>query len=239
MTEPATADGQVCSKCGAFGSMPHSWVESDCVLPHKNHSPAKIGHCCTWCVDRHKEWLREILDLYATLDQVLEPGSIPDDTAEHGHQKKKPASPAPVRLEAWAMLYDADRLYRTGSPADLPDIPAVLTVHAQALWDDLGYGQAPTTVSGAASTLTANADTVAGRPWIDEYDADLRWLRKALRTAHGISDPKPLFPCISVDCTGMVWRQGEGEQPKCRRCGRLYGKLDIVRARAMVERETA
>ena len=237
-SDGVVADGEICQKCGAFGSMPHVWVEGQCVLPHRNHAPAKVGFCCVWCVDRHKQWLTEIVELYATLDQVLEPGSIPDDTAEHGHVKKRPASPAPIRLDAWSMLHDTARLFRTGSPSDLPDVPAVVATHAEALFDQLGWGDPPTTLSGAAAALRANADTVAGSPWIDEYDADLAWVRKALRDAHGIHNPQPLGRCLTVDCGGRVWPDRDDGRPKCDRCARRYGTHDIVRLHVQ-ERTTA
>lgn len=235
---PAVSDGEICDKCGAFGLMPHIWVEGMCVLPHRNHSRATVGFCCTWCVDKLAGWLTEIVELYAGLPDVLEPGSIPDTTAEHQRPKKRPASPAPVRLEAWAMLYDSDRLYRTGSPSDLPDVAAVLGTHAQALWDDLGYGPAPDTVTGAVGTLTANVEVVAGSPWIDEFDADLRWLRKALRDAHGITEPKPIGDCLTVDCTGKVWPDRDDGRPRCGSCKRRYGLHDLVRLKVN-ERATA
>lgn len=236
----STPDGSICSKCGAFGDMPHTWSEQDCVLPHRNHSTAKVGFCCTWCVDRLRGWLTEIVELYATLDQVLEPGSIPDDTAEHGHVKKKPASPAPMRLAAWAMLRDAARLFDHGNRgSDLPDVPGVVAVHAQNLWYLLGYGgRTDDTLTSAVATLTANLDTVAGSPWIDEFDADLRWLRKALRDAHGISDPKPIGNCLTVDCPGQVWPDRDDGHPRCDKCRRRYGMHDIVRLHAQ-ERTTA
>lgn len=215
--------------------MPHEWTEGTCVLPHRydkpqHPPPASIGYCCKWCVERHRLWLTEITELYATLYEVLEPGSIPDTTAEHAHVKKRPASPAPMRLEAWAMLFDTDRLYRTGRRDDLPDIPAALSGWADWVFETHGYtAPAPTTVTGAVAVLSSNAEHIACQSFVDDYDAELGWLRSALRAAHGISEPKPLGACLTVDCTGRVWRDKDGGRPKCDRCGRRYGTLDIVR----------
>lgn len=218
-----------CTRCGAFGDLPHGWVEGDCVLPHKNHSRATIGHVCRHCVDRQRDWLREIVELYGTLYLVIEPGSVPDDTAEHGKPRKQPASPAPLRLDAWAMLFDRLRLYRTGRDADLPDVPAVLADLAQRCIDSQGWtATAPDTITGAAAHLTAHAEHIAREPWIDEYDAELGWVRRRLRAAHGIADRKPVGRCPSLDgygreCGGPLWLATDGGMAvDCGRCRRHF-----------------
>lgn len=231
-----TREATVCPTCGGFGSIGHQWTEGTCLLPHRYDKPAHppaatVGFCCAWHVQRHRDALAEIVELYATLADVLEPGSIPDDTAEHGKPKKAPASPAPVRLEAWAMLFDTDRMFLRQYGSDLPDVPAVLTGWADATWEAMHYtATVPTTVSGAAAILTANADTIAALPWVDDYDAELGWVRNALRRAHGLTTPHPLGDCLTVGCEGRVWRDPDGDgRPKCDRCARRYGTLDIVR----------
>lgn len=242
------SESKLCERCGSFGEIPHVWIEGDCVLPHKGHHWATIGLVCGGCVLRHVTALAEVVELFATLDQVLDPTSIPDDTAEHAHVKKKPASPAPMRLEAWAMLNDRARMgvvtrengVTTAAylGSALPDVPVVLAGWADHLWELLGYtGQAPTTVSGAAAVLTVNAETIARSPLVDDYDAELKWLRQALRAAHAITDQRPLGDCITVDhgadCGGQVWEDRDGGKPRCDRCKRRYGTLDLVRVKAM------
>ena len=247
----------LCERCGAFGDMPHGWIEGDCILPHRGHSPAMIGHVCAGCVERHRLWLAEITELYASLRYVVEQGSVPDDTAEHKRPKKQPASPALLRLEAWAMLYDRDRLHAHGPRRDdgsleldylhgtLPDVPAVLQGWASYAIES---GAAPTasavtTVSGAVIQLDSAAEHVARQPWIDEYDAELRWVRQSLRRAHGITDPQSLGACITVtdgrECSGHVWPSRDSDnRPKCDRCSRRYGTLDLVRLKR-TNRESA
>lgn len=227
-----------CSTCGSIDR--HVWVEGDCILPHRRHSRRLVPgtFVCEPCVERHTTWLREIVDLYATLTDVLLAGSVPDDTAAHKHQKKAPASPSPIRLDAWALLHNQvnDHVNNddgTVSPAylgaNLPDIPAILTGWAQALYDANDWtATAPNTVTGAAAALTAGAETIAGDPDVDSYDAELRWVRRALRNAHGLTDPHPLGQCLTLDCGGNVW-PAAGEQPRCDRCARRYGASDLVR----------
>lgn len=245
----------VCDKCGAFGDMLHTWLETDCILQHRTHSRANVGHICQRCCDRHRSWLTEIVELYAGLPDVVDPSSIPDDTAEHKHTKKKPASPAPVRLDAWVMLADTGRLFTAvTSPlggmqaaylgSNLPDIPAVLTGWAQNAIDATGVTDtAPQTVSGAATVLTTHAETIGYQPWVDEYDAEIRWVRASLRRAHGIRPQKRLGACITVtdgkDCGGSVWPDRDGGKPRCDKCARRYGTLDLVRLKAMQRAEAS
>jgi hypothetical protein len=247
-----SGEATVCERCGAWGSLDHEWVEGDCVLPHrydkKTHPPqAKVGWCCHGCIQRHINTLTQVVDMYAMLGDVLLAGSIPDDTAEHSHVKKQPASPSPLRLEAWAMLLDTDRLHAGGTrnpdgtftggePADLPDPAAVLQAWAN---NARGTFDVPFTVAGAANALTAHAETIAASPWVDEYDAELRWLHRHLKAASGTFDIAALGDCITVtdgrDCYGQVWPAPDGDKPKCDRCGRRYGTLDLVRLKRMQE----
>lgn len=238
---------RLCERCGAFGDLPHGWVEGDCILPHKNHSRKLVAgsQVCQPCVDRWGDWLTEIVDLYATLSDVLLAGSVPDDTAEHKHQRKAPASPSPIRLDAWALLHpeglnawvkgDDGVLHPVGM-AGLPDVADVLRNWAQAAFDAHGWTmEAPDTVSGAAVACRVDLETIAGLPDCDTFDAELRWVRRALRSAHGISNPSPLGACLNVGCGGMVWPD-HGASPRCDRCSRRYGTLDLVRLKVHEKR---
>ena len=245
----ATADG--CDRCGSPDGQPHTPVDGDCALPHRynqrSHPPrARIGHVCTGCVDRHRDWVREITELFATLPEVIAAGSIPDDTAKHKRPKKAPASPSPLRLAAWAMWHrqinpkvrdetDPAVLLDAYLGASLPDVPTVLAAWAQAVYDEQGIlATAPDTVSGAAAVLTRNAEVLARIPDVDTYDAELRWVRRALRDAHALGPARPLGRCMNVDCPGRVW-PNPGAEPKCDRCNRRYGTLDLVRLRITEE----
>lgn len=223
-----------CNVCGLTDR--HEPLDDDCLLPThsyraRKHPPRRQSGllCCRWCVDRHRLWLTEIVELYATLPFVLEPGSVPDETADHKRPKKAPEAPAPVRLDVLAMLADRGRLRRTGEPSDLPDVPAVLADFAQRLFDDLyETATAPETASGAAAVLVSNAERLAGLPWLDEYDAELGWARARLRSVHGLANsrPKPVGKCPSLTgdgepCGGPLWPDRDGmmrvECGKCRR----------------------
>jgi hypothetical protein len=244
--EPQPTEQKVCDRCGEKDGT-HVYVEGDCVLRHRNHSTRLVEgtFVCIWCVARHQSWLREILDLYATLDQVLEPGSIPDDTADHKRPKKPAETPSPVRLEAWALLFDTARLNAWGRhPSDLPDIPSVLSGWAQNMCDDRDLAGAALTgtVMTAVRLLTEHADFIVSRPWVDEYDAELGWCRQALRQAHGISEGRqPVGKCPSLDgdgvtCDGPLWPDRHGAMAvTCGTCKRHFNERFLRLLGGMIE----
>lgn len=253
-------DDRLCSRCGLTGGV-HQWQDDDCILPHRGHSTNLLpgAHVCLFCIERHRDWLAEIVELYAGLTDVLLAGSIPDDTAAHQHTKKAPASPSPLRLDAWALLYgqlndhvvdlvveaDGTRTlveHAAWLGSNLPNVPAVLAGWAQAAFDAQGWTDtAPNTVTGATAALRTAAEIMARLPDVDTYDAELRWVRRALRGAHGLRQPQDFGACLTVtanrSCSGRVIRETV-EQPHCKRCNRVYGTNDLVRLR-MNERRGA
>lgn len=252
MSDDDQATTGACSKCGRDDGT-HEWQDDDCVLPHRGHSTNLIagGHVCVLCVERHRDWLAEIVELYATLTDVLLAGSIPDDTADHKRAKKAPASPSPLRLDAWALLYGqlndhvivngADQAAYLGS--NLPNVPLVLAGWAQAAFDAQDWtSTAPTTVTGAVAALRAAAEVMGRIPDVDTYDAELRWVRRALRSAHGLRQPQDFGACLTVtanrSCTGRVIRETV-EQPHCKRCNRIYNTNDLVRLKMNERRASA
>lgn len=218
-----------CERCGAIGDMPHAWVEGDCVLPHRTHFTklATGTHICQPCIDRWDDWLTETLELWAGLTDVLHAGSVPEAESEHQKPRKAPASPSPLRLMAWALANP--KTLNPGNPGpDIPDIPTILTNWAEAIWDALDYGDGwPTTVSGATAAIRSHRDTIAAMPDVDTFDAELRWIRRALRTAHGIN-ARSVGLCPTLDgwgkaCGGKLWLAPNGTMAvNCARCGRHF-----------------
>jgi hypothetical protein len=234
-----------CGRCGRDDGT-HSWVESDCVLPHRGHSTRLIegGLVCIPCVDRQRDWLTEIVELFGTLHLLLIPalssGAASPD-GDYEKPRKAPEAPVPVRLDILAMLTDRARLFRTGRPSDLPDVPAVLEAWAQQLYEATYDGEPPTyTLSAAAAVLRANADAMARLPDIDTYDAELRWVRTHLRRAHGISNPKPVGRCPTLtvngaECGGPLWPDTTiGLRVTCGRCDRIFDDNELRRLGQML-----
>jgi hypothetical protein len=260
--QPVSLVKAKCRHCGVLAGRTHQPADGDCILPHrygiKHHPPrARAGNCCRGCVHRHRDTLTEILELWALLPQVVELGSVPDDTAEHSRAKKQPASPAPFRVLAWALLHgplptkiratgdDGNPIELDGDPiyvdarlgAFLPNVPGLLAYRARLAVES---GAMATTIKGKTTDpvstsviqLRAAAEHVAAQPWVDEYDAELGWILRKLREAHGIEELPPLGDCIlgkdGRECRGKVREQASGH-PKCDRCGREYDTHDLVR----------
>lgn len=238
----ARTASKLCERCGAFGDVPHGWVEGDCVLPHRSHSRKLVegGLVCQPCADRWVEWLDEVIELYGTLESVLYVGGASDPAVDRVSHGKRTGSPSPIRLTAWALYWNEvnDHIeHQDGSTTatyldgNLPDIPAVLAGWAQAIYEDRydGTSIVAFTAYAGAAWLKANITTVAASPLLDDFDTELKWVRRALRQAHGITDPEPMFACLEVDCAGYVWPMSAGA-PACDHCHRRYGTLDQVRA---------
>lgn len=249
MSNDRTGD-EPCNRCGETDR--HGWIEGDCILPHRGHSTKLVdgAFICRPCVDRHRAWLVEIVDLYGGLSSVLLAGSTALEDTEYQKPRKAPASPSPLNLAAWALLHrstlndhivDVDyidgRRVETERDAylgsNLPNIPRVLAGWAQAAYDANGWtADAPTDLSGAAAALTAQADVIAGIPDIDTYDTELRWVYRAVRHAHGLGSGarKPVGRCPSLDghgreCGGPLWPDKHGGMAvDCGRCRRNYGE---------------
>lgn len=239
-----SAETEACDRCGAVAGEPHQWTEGDCVLPHRRHSLNLLvgSFVCLPCVNRHREWLVEIVEMYATLTDVLLAGSLPDESSgEYEKPRKAPASPSPIRLQAWALLHtrflndhtvDEDgSTHAAYMGANLPNIPDVLTGWAQVAYDERGWtADAPDTVEGASAALRVAAEVMARSAMVDDYDAELRWVRNALCAAHGrsASAARPVGRCPSLngdgsDCGGPLWPDQAGRMAvDCGRCGRHY-----------------
>lgn len=243
----------LCRKCGSVDPEVHSWVEGDCILPHRRHSKVAEGFVCQHCIDRWVEWLGEVVELYATLADVLPLGSIPDDTAEHKHTKRD-GSPAMFRLDAYALMRpheinpvvtDDGKTHRHTWLTGLPQVPDLLANWAEAIWDANQWGADwPTTVTGAAAAIRANTETIAHLEDVDTFDAELKWIRRTLRTTHGMTDPQMLGRCLTVtdgkDCGGLVMpSRDQDKRPRCTRCHRRYDTLDLVRLKAMERSEAS
>jgi hypothetical protein len=213
----------------------------------KGHSTRLIegAHVCISCVDRHRDWLTEIVELFGTLHLLLVPplssGAASPD-GDYEKPRKAPEAPVPVRLDVLAMLSDRARLFRTGRPSDLPDVPSVMEAWAQALYEATYDGDVPGyTLAAAAAVLRANAEAMARLPIIDEFDAELRWVRTHLRRAHGISSPKPVGKCPTLDgdgtmCGGALWPDEAGRlRVSCSRCERVFGETMLRHLGGMME----
>jgi hypothetical protein len=259
--------GQGCGRCGAEDEQPHEWTDGDCVLPvHRNHSRRLVdgGHVCIWCVERHRDWLAEIVELFTTLPYVLE--SLEAGEPEIGTKpSKQPDAPAPCRLEILSLmnpgringriqdglLPDGRIKWRSALGGDnLPDVPATVGVLAANLHEAM-YGVTGTvgdTLAGAAAFLQANIERLACDPEIDTADAELTWVRRHLLAAHGLKDRPAVVVNRKADapmicptligqfsCGGALIPDTTGELAvHCAKCQRVFQEHELRRLGQML-----
>jgi hypothetical protein len=231
------APGEKCDVCGSPAGEPHTPVEGDCILPHDydqaDHPPrARVGWCCASHVHRHRYWLAQIDELWETLDRVTALGTVRDNTADHRRTGKAPASPVPFRTLAWALHFGRIRTSVKQSDGSLK--PALLGEHLPKIDQRLNRWVAALHASGWQGDRSSNAifqlrraaEHIAAQPWVDEYDAEIRWIWRTLRRAHGLPDrDKTLGRCLTIkdghDCGGTV-REVPNGSPRCDTCRRQY-----------------
>ena len=227
--------------CGTCGGVPHQWVEGDCInVPEHDHRRASVGWLCRPCVRRIERSLNEILELYVDLWAVEPTGSVPDDTdARHG---RSPDAPAPMRLEVTALRDSRNGVTATGYlKSDVPYVVGILDAWCRNLAESRELGDVPRDLTGIVGLLQAHGDFIAAQSWVDDYQAEVEWVLRSLRWAHGVTPLDAIAVCMCVDChcsakrivgncSGMVFPQ-PGTDPACIRCGREYAKMDLVRLR--------
>ena len=228
---------------------------TECLIADKPiHPPiereaAEGSLLCQRCERRIEDWLREIPELYATLD-VTERRQAEDAGVGKGKSHKAPGSPALARLDIVALQ---DPRTTAGLPGDPWDgsiyIPGELATWAQLLAEENNITSRTSTLTEACGLLLRWTDRVFASPWVDElYDA-LRDVMLLLRQAHGATGRKPVGKCINVyqrdgetiACDAMLYAPAEGVQIRCRRCGTRYDgqRMLLVKMQEQRDREGA
>jgi len=217
---------------------------SDCAgKDAPDHPPvpalADKGYLCQKCWSRLWSWLTEIEDLYATLDtrksDVVEQG-------ESRHQKIS-GSPALIRLDVMTLTDPrTNPIGYVGEHGFVQQdgpmyIPGEVIGWGRCIADDLGIEGTVETMSQALSLLQHHFEDVCGAPWIDEMWPQIKKIRALLGNAHGEKRPKMVGRCLSVHevdgvvvpCEQVLYLPDGGQQMRCRRCGRVYVGMDMVR----------
>lgn len=91
--------------------------------------------------------------------------------------------------------------------------------------------------------LLGGFDRLVERPWIAEAMGEIRGVWQGLRRAHGHVSPRALGRCLTFEdqaqCTGRVWPNRYGGDPKCSVCGRTYDSTDLIKLQISEEADTA
>lgn len=196
---------------------------------------ATIGLVCDRCLDRHLEQLREIVDLYALLPDMIDPST--GEQATGPKVSGTPDPPANARLDVIAMLDPRSRA-RVAGDDDGNDLIDTLGVLAQ--WVRLAREErnlpTPTTrptVTSETRFLRGNASWIAAQEWADELYREVREAWAALRSATG-RGPDPILGWCGIlvadgECGGPI-RQVPGELALV--CGRCKTKWETPEQRA-------
>lgn len=227
----------VCERCGAFGDMPHAWIEGDCVISHTDHEEPYVGRVCR----RHYHWiddvLRQILELYVLLPDVIQPGSGPAD----GRPSGAVFAPAPARLDVLAIT---DRRAKTPidlEPGEIPDLPGTLSSWAERVRTERGGLELDGTVTCSVRYLRRERHWIAQQPDVTDLVLELDWLHRGI--AHAVGDtmwPRPIGVC--PNCQTKLYNSPSKsgiDEVTCRKCKTTWRGVDLARLRLIHEQEAS
>lgn len=235
-----------CTECAAKDVPVHPPIQRE----------ARDGLLCSRCADRIREWLREIPELYATLD-VAAKRQAEDTGVGKGKDQKLSGSPALARLDI-VTLQDPrtsatskpDRTTGVMEPWDgSMYIPGEIGTWAILLAEEQHIRGRFDTLVESAGLLLRWMDRLCASLWVDEcYDA-LRDVMRLLRAAHGEQRVRPVGKCINVyerdgemvACEAVLYAPAEGVKIRCRSCGTRYDgqRMLLVKRQAKADQEAA
>jgi hypothetical protein len=210
--------------------------------------PAAEGLLCKRCANQLHTWLDQIVDRTAQLDPRIQRTGDNNNT-RHG---KISGSPSLVRLDVAALTDPRTRQPATEftdprseyyDPHPPIDIPGELSTWAGALADDHQVTADHRTLTEAVDLLTGWWEALVNAPWITEFYDRMQEIQRLLNRAHRTERPRPVGHCLTMlekndtptACGAPLYQdasiQGQAVA-HCRKCGRTYKGLDLVRARA-------
>lgn len=220
---------------------------TECLLADKPpHPPLRrqrdLGLLCKRCVTTLTRLLRDIPDLYATLD-VIPAVTVSGDGASH---QKVTGSPALVRLDIVALMDP-----RTAATSDAIDpatgkreewdgsayVPDEVGTWALLLAEECNVHSRISTMYEATRFLTGWMPELCASPWVDEcYDA-LRDVERLLKRAHGDRRKGSVAKTCNnvyerdgqmITCNATLYVESATEAIRCKACGRRYEGYGLV-----------
>lgn len=190
---------------------------------------------CGACVNRLAWMLHDIPDLFAMLDDVIEPGATGLDPTPRapGFDSKSPARDDVIVLR--------DNRTTAVDDGDPHSVIELLASWADNVRDDLGHEPAgqPVTVAGEARLLSANLGWIVAQSWVSDFAEEITELHRTLRRVTGDRvRTVELGTCPNIRTTsagvervcGAVLRvTTEDDTAKCRRCGHVWPRQTWLR----------
>lgn len=213
---------------------------TECLLADKPiHAPKRrevdLGLLCKRCVTSLARMLREIPDLYATLD-VRPATSAPGESVSHSDVS---GSPALARLEIVALM--DPRTAATDSSGEDWDgsayIPDEVGTWALLLAEERHVRTKIATMYEATRFLTDWMAELCASLWVDECFDALRDVERLLKRAHGDRRKSSIARrCINVyerdgqtvECGATLYVESATEAIRCKACGRRYEGYGLV-----------
>lgn len=217
---------------------------TECLVADKPiHAPlrreADLGMLCKRCVTNLTRMLREIPDLYATLD-VTPAATGMGDGVSHSNASE---SPALARLDIVALM--DPRTAATDSSREEWDgsayIPNEVGTWALLLAEEHDVRTKIATMYEATRFLTDWMAELCASPWVDEcYDA-LRDVERLLKRAHGERRTGGVAKICGnvyerdgemIACGATLYVEHASEAIRCTACGRRYEGYGLVALKA-------
>lgn len=200
---------------------------------------------CQPCIDRLWDRLSDIVELYALLPSVTDPGSVESDGSKH---TKADAPPVPLRPSVTDLL--DGRLTRTTAYADHPltwnrrGVLGVLNGWARVIREEMSLTwQDEPTVAGESAFLRKHLDWLARQPWADECHDEVVALHSELSTLCGEAKPHPIGRCPATDehgtCGAPLFAPLFADEIDCRTCGASWTREAWERLGKMLEQDNA
>lgn len=203
-----------------------------CVLDCRPDNPrpaVPAWRVCGACVNRLAWMLHDIPELFALLDDVIEPGAAGLDG---GRRAPGFASRAPAREDAIALR---DRRTVAVEEDDPHSVLDLLASWADNVRDDLGEPPArpPITVAGEARVLSRNLGHIAAQDWVVDFADEISTAHRHLRRVTGDHDrilDLGACPGSRIDehngntrlCGARLRARLDEEETSCRRCGATW-----------------
>lgn len=198
---------------------------------------------CQRCVDRARQHLRDVVELYALLPGELgQPRGrrYDGDTRGGGDEHPLPGGDVLVLLAGGSDAHSSDE-----RDSDPPPIAHALGTWALDWQDTRGDSAWVGDVTAAASYLDRHLQWAAvSHPAFGDFSGDVRRHAARLRSATGRSDRPVQAPAACFDCAGELERHwtdtGLADAWTCAQCGETYDHARYFLAlRAKIEKESA
>lgn len=181
---------------------------------------------CNRCADRLREALREIVTLYAALDddEARLPVVAPGARRGPGFGSRSPARDQAI------VLTDPRTTWTRETPIHNPFV--VVGSWARMVREDAGETPpADKTISGDVALLIRRLDFITRQAWVEDLWREVREVVASLRDFHGDHKPVPVGRCPearpdTTRCDTPLYAPTTGDTIRCRGCDKPWPRRE-------------